>query len=159
MPLADQSVDYEITSWSCVKDNVTGLAWEVKTTTEGIHNNDNTYLWGGLTALGRDYPEREGVYYDDWNELVQGSNDEKSCSFDDWRVPTVTELSSIINKGTFNSAIDTNYFPNTAPSRFWLSSPIARYDSVAWKVNFDYGNANNGFRYNFNRVRLVRSVH
>ncbi len=39
-PLADQSVDYATTPWSCVQDNVTGLVWEVKTTTADIHNKD-----------------------------------------------------------------------------------------------------------------------
>ncbi|MCP3952026.1 MAG: hypothetical protein GY697_07375, partial [Desulfobacterales bacterium] len=29
-PLVDQSIDYATTPWSCVKDNVTGLVWEVK---------------------------------------------------------------------------------------------------------------------------------
>jgi len=33
------------TQWSCVKDNVTGLMWEVKTTSPGLHNTNNTYTW------------------------------------------------------------------------------------------------------------------
>lgn len=156
--LVDQSVDYETTPWACVRDNVTGLVWEVKTTTAGIHNKDNTYQWGGLTALGRDHPDRQGTYYDpSWNELVQGSNDETLCGITNWRVPTVTELSSIVNKGTFNPAIDSDFFPNTASSLFWSSSPVAGIDSYAWTVFFGNGNEYHDFRVKFFRVRLVRS--
>jgi len=157
-PLADQSVDYATIQWSCVQDNVTGLVWEVKATTAGIHNKDNTYQWGGLTAIGRDHPEKQGVYYDpSWNELVQGSNDDTLCGFSNWRVPTVAELSSIVNKGTFNPAIDTNYFPNTASSWFWSSSPFAFIPDYAWIVFFSYGYDGNDSGDSSYRVRLVRS--
>ncbi len=118
-PLADQSVAYATTSWACVQDNVTGLVWEVKTTTAGIHNKDNTYQWGGDTAIGKGHPNAQGTYNDpSWNELVQGSNTDNLCGYNNWRVPTVAELSSIVNKGTFNPAIDTNYFPNTVATYF-----------------------------------------
>ena len=158
VPLADQSVDYQTTPWACVRDNVTGLVWEVKTTTAGIHNKDNTYKWGGITAIGLGHPNAQGTYYDpSWNELVQGSNDDILCGFNDWRVPTVAEFSSIANKGTFNPAIDTNYFPNTASSRFWSSSPVADIDDEAWTIAFDYGYDAYGFRDGDYRVRIVRS--
>ena len=157
-PLADQSVDYATTPWACVKDNITGLVWEVKTTAAGIHNKDNVYQWGSLTAIGRDHPNRQGTYYDpSWNELVQGSNTEILCGFNDWRVPTVAELSSIFNKGTFNPAIDTNYFPNTASSYFWSSSPTANVVYTAWNIDFNYGDGYGDYRDAVNRVRLVRS--
>ena len=48
------------TEWSCVKDNVTGLTWEVKTDDGGLHDKDNTYTWynpnqttnGGMSGAG-----------------------------------------------------------------------------------------------------------
>lgn len=158
-PLEDQSVDYATTPWACVRDNVTGLVWEVKTTTAGIHHKDNTYQWGGLTALGHDHPDRQGTYFvPSWNELVEGSNNGTLCGFTNWRVPTVAELSSIVNKGTYNPSIDTNYFPNTPPSSwFWSSSPLPSYDRIAWFVNFNYGNISSNNRDLNSRVRLVRS--
>ena len=163
--LADQSVDYATTPWSCVQDNVTGLVWEVKTPSTdvgSIHNQDNTYQWGGLTAIGRDHPDRQGIYYDGWNTLVQGSNDDTLCGFDNWRVPTVTELSSIVNRGTFNPAIDSNYFPDTdstsfLSSSFWSSSPIANAYEHAKYITFSFGRDGIRYRDSGARVRLVRS--
>ncbi len=32
-------------SWSCVKDNVTGLIWEVKTDDSGLQDMGNIYSW------------------------------------------------------------------------------------------------------------------
>ncbi len=158
-PLLDQSVDYNIEPWSCIRDNVTGLVWEVKTTTTGIHHKDNTYQWGGLTAIGRDHINSQGTYYDpSWNELVQGSNDSILCGFDNWRVPTVAEFSSIVNKGaTTTPSIDTNYFPNTESSRYWSSSPDPSNSSLARLLHFINGNNSALSRSGFHRVRLVRS--
>lgn len=157
VPLADQSVDYEILPWSCVKDNVTGLVWEVKTTTTGIHNKENLYQWGGLTALGRDHPLRQGGYYDpSWNELVLGSNNESLCGFNNWLVPTVDELSNLVNQGTRAPAIDTNYFPNTVRLGYWTSSPFLNGGSMAWIVYYLEGANEGGARENYYRVRLVR---
>ena len=156
-PLVDQSVDYATTPWSCVLDNVTGLVWEVKTTTVGIHHKDNTYKWGGITAIGLGHLDAEGIYYNDWNVLVNGSNTVNLCGFENWRVPRVDELSGIVNQGTFSPAIDTNYFPNTASTWYWSSSPIADNGGNAWIVYFGVGNDGYGTRGSSYRVRLVSS--
>jgi hypothetical protein len=156
------------TKWSCVRDNVTGLVWEVKTdagvadsdTTDNnhtnIHHKDNTYRWGGKTAIGKNHASKEGDYYDDWTGLVDGTNNENLCGFNDWRVPTREELRSIVHYGKTNPTIDTNYFPNTIATYFWSSSPNAFFSSNAWLLYFNYGYDNFNLRYNSYRVRLVR---
>jgi hypothetical protein len=140
-------------SWSCVKDNVTGLIWEVKTDDNGIHDKDNTYRWGGKTAQGSGF----GTYYPDWDTLVDGSNNASLCGYTDWRVPTRQELEGLVNFSRFNPSIDMNYFPNTPTSVFWSASPIANVSGGAWDVSFNGGNSGYGNR-DFNKhVRLVRS--
>ena len=84
-----------------MKDNVTGLIWEVKTDDGSIHDKDNTYRWGGKTHLGSGY----GTYYNDWDTLVNGTNAEQLCGYSDWRVPTREELQSIVNYGRENPAL------------------------------------------------------
>ena len=158
VPLVDQSVNYQTTPWACVRDNVTGLVWEVKTDDGGIHDKDNTYKWGGVTALGRDHPNRQGDYYDDWNNLVNDSNNGNGlCGFTDWRIPIIDELSGLANLGTTYPAIDLNYFPNTVPLLFWSSSPVAYNDIDARIVSFNLGNNSGNNRGIDIRVRLVRS--
>ncbi|MCP3956145.1 MAG: DUF1566 domain-containing protein, partial [Desulfobacterales bacterium] len=146
-------------SWLCVKDNVTGLVWEVKQNMDGsadvnnIHDADNTYRWGEETAQGTGY----GTYHPDWDALVDGSNNASFCGFSDWRVPTLRELENIANRDRVDPAIDKTYFPNTNTTYFWSASPYAGNSSYAWYVNFNYGNSYYSSRGNYAYVRLVRS--
>ena len=101
--------------------------------------------------------ESWGNFYDDWDTLVDGSNNESFCGFADWRVPTQMELMTMTNKDTFNPAIDSNYFPNVRSSDYWSSSPYAGADGSAWRVSFGYGYNAYGTRSDSYHVRLVRS--
>ena len=111
------------TLWSCVRDNNTGLVWEVKTI-GGVHDKDITYQWGGMTAIGRERPDREGTYLNDnngsgWDSLINASNFGAGlCGITDWRVPSIKALSTIVNYGQPKLSIrglpmiDANFFPN-----------------------------------------------
>ena len=124
---SDSGSEVAGTKWSCVLDNHTGLVWEVKTNDGGIHDKDNTYAWGGITAIGHGHADRKGEYYDAnhiavivgdktaWDSLVNGSNNDQLCGYSDWRVPDSMELISAPN-------IDTDYFPNNQGG-YWSSSP------------------------------------
>ena len=146
------------TNWSCVQDNVTGLIWEVKTDDGGIHDKDNKYQWGGITAIGYESPNREGTYYSDWDVLVNGANSNELCGFDDWRVPRREELSSIVDYSRYSASIDLDYFPNTISNAYWSASPYAIHDSgYAWQVSFATGNDLPNGRFGVNYLRLVRA--
>jgi hypothetical protein len=170
VPLADQTAK----GHACVKDNITGLIWEVKTTT-GTRSNDKKYKWGGLTAIGRNHPLKEGAYADDkskssWNKLVNYANNTDNandaggslCSFSGWRVPDITELRSIAHLGITTLSIDKKYFPNTQPHGYWSSSPKANpvgTSSVkyyAWNLLFNHGWVGFSDRNTDHYVRLVR---
>ena len=140
-------------AWSCVRDNNTGLVWEVKTDDGGIHDKDNTYRWGGESALGSGY----GTYYTDWNVLVNGTNGEALCGLTDWRVPTVKELKGLQSMDRISPSVDTDYFPNTPPSFHWTSTPSAYSPDRAWYVYFFWSNADDGNRTDYLSVRLVSS--
>ena len=159
------------TRWSCVRDNVTGLVWEVKVATgnadstsgiqagisKNIHHKDNFYRWGGISAIGRSHDDREGTYYDDWNGLVNGSNNANFCGYNDWRVPNIVELTSIVDYDRLSyPRIDIDYFPN-ASKVVWTSSPGSSNADYAWRVIFSYG-SDTSYRYrkDARRVRLVR---
>jgi hypothetical protein len=144
-------------SWACVLDNATGLYWEVKTTDGGIHDASNTYQWGGKGAI---VTPTSGVQRStEWNVLVDGSNTENLCGFNNWRVPTVKELISIVNYNRSNPAIDTTYFPNTASANYWTALEGAYYgDCCARFVVFSRGSSSysNANEFSMQRLRLVR---
>lgn len=151
--LVDQTQDYATNPWVCVRDNHTGLVWETKTSVPGIHHKDNTYRWGGVTAL---LVNSFGAVYNDWDGLVDASNSELLCGFNDWRVPSREQFRSIVNYNQAVLSIDGNYFPNTVSEAYWSASSGASVSDTAWNINFSDGFSTANNRATTERVRLVR---
>jgi hypothetical protein len=157
-------------SWSCVKDNVTGLIWENKTTS-GLHNKADTYAWYNTVATtnggaaGQEntnttchgYTSGVASTYCNTQAFASRVNAASLCgAATGWRLPTRTELRSIVDYSAVNPAIDTDYFPNTNSTYFWSSSPHADHSCNAWLVHFSYGRDYNNYHNYSNHVRLVR---
>jgi hypothetical protein len=158
--LADTAVlGSKANDWACVRDNRTGLYWEVKTDDGGLRDKDNTYTWynSNPTTNGGLVGTRNGGYCTgeavcDTEGYQEALNGQRLCGFSDWRVPNIDELFLIVSK-IYTPTISPTYFPNTQNTYFWTSSIAGSYPQV---VNFIYGN--NDY-YNANRnysVRLVR---
>jgi len=143
------------TSWSCVRDNTTGLVWENKSDDEGIHDKDNHYTWGGKTDVSNGI----GGVFESWDILINDSNDEALCGFSDWRVPDLYELESIVHYGNQFFAIDNEYFPNQTGFRFWSSQAFWHLGD-AYTIEFNTGatsyNLAADVDRHINAVRLVR---
>ena len=71
-----------------------------------------------------------------------------------WRLPSMTELQTLVEDGQSPSTIDQRAFPNTAAAVFWTSSPVAA-DIYAWGVDFSNGNTTNPDLTAVNQVRCV----
>ena len=150
--------------WACTYDNVTGLTWEVKTTS-GRRSNAHTYTWFSAdasnnawatgTAGGGACGDAAGTC--DTEKFAATTNVENLCGRNDWRMPHVKELESIAHHGVINPSIDAAWFPNTAVSFFWSGSPVAKGATVAWAVYFVNGNVSVVGRSVANLVRLVRA--
>ncbi len=147
------------TEWVMVRDNVTGLIWEVKTDDGGIHDRDNQYTWydpDPKTNGGDAGTAGDGT---DTHDFIQALNQANFGGHADWRMPTLKELTGIIDYGTFNPAIDTQYFLNTQSSRYWSSTTYANDEDDAWSVLFYCGDAYSYFggKSDSYYVRAVRS--
>lgn len=59
--------------------------------------------------------------------------------FNDWRLSSRRELLSLVDHDT-SLVIDTDYFPNTARSRYWSADSFEEQFSLARLVNFGNGN-------------------
>ena len=149
--------------WSCVRDNVTGLIWEIKTTDGGLRDGNHTYSWynpdsntNGSSAGTQNGGSCTGSVCDT-HAFVQAVNSQGLCGANDWRMPTRLELMGIVNNGQVNPAITTSYFPNTPSVWFWSSSPHAGLSDDAWGVYFGSGLVLNFYKGYDGQVRLVRA--
>lgn len=147
----------------CVQDNVTGLMWEVKTNDGGLRDWTKTYT--NFTAEYDIWFHGAAVSYGtstDVSGFVTAVNATKLCGFDDWRLPTVDELQSIVDYGVVapglsNATIDANWFPNTQGGSYFSATP-GRIDPYAWVVNFNDGLCIIDDREASLYVRLVRGT-
>ena len=146
----------------CVRDNVTGLVWEVKSDNGGLRDQNWTYTWydsvhnyggspgtpsgGTCQSMGRC----------DTEKYVADLKAAALCGFTDWRMPTRKELLGIVHRGRTSPAIELTYFPNTPNSNFWSGSPNASDSNYAWDVGFSSGSVYGSYRYDSHFVRLVR---
>lgn len=74
----------------------------------------------------------------------------------DWRLPSIAELQTIVERESYHPAINKKLFPHATSNRFWSSSPYAGDTNAAWIVNFSYGDSYGGSKNYSNAVRLVR---
>ena len=166
--------DADAQTWSCVRDNVTGLVWEVKTDDGSVRDVNFTYSWYSEEVNGGFEGDQVGMAATcllnncNTTAYVAEVNSQGLCGFFDWRMPTHKELFSLMHLGDVSGvAIDEDYFPNTgAPSStpLWYWSSVPSADGVnsddaqnSWALDFDSGVDNFLNKSTAARVRLVRA--
>lgn len=152
--LLDKNGKPTSTAARCATIQESGLTWELKNDDEGVHDKDNVYRWGGIGA------EKSGtIFFDDWNTLLNAANKEKLCGFDDWRVPTIDELKTLVINTAIKPIVTPEIFPLTLAAPYWSVSTYQNYPEHAQTVDFATGASNyyNGFRGDRLPLRLVRS--
>jgi hypothetical protein len=149
--------------WACTLDNVTGLIWEVKTSS-GLRSQGHSYTWfnsNGATNGGAAGTSSGGICFStgrcDTENFVADVNVVGLCGATDWRMPSKKELISILDLGRTNPPIDPSYFHNTPATAFWTASPFASDLRSAWIVFFNIGEAFNVSKGVAYQVRLVRA--
>ena len=109
-----------------ITDNNTGLMWEIKVVgTDCLHCDNDTYSWSRGDAIDTIW---------DWLDDVNAEGGTGYASFNDWRIPNIRELLSIVNYG--QGEIHPDFGPTR--SQYWTStSPIPA--GAAMEVEFGGG--------------------
>ena len=74
---------------------------------------------------------------------------------DDWRLPNVRELQSIVYYGRWGKSIDPVF--GALSSSYWSSTSYAVFPNYAWFVYLFDGNVDRADKVSSNHVRAVRS--
>jgi hypothetical protein len=89
-----------------------------------------------------------------WFEAMEYAKNHESAGYDDWRLPTINELKTILKKNQ-NPAIDDRIFIHSPAGSFWSSSTYS--DNGAFYLGFERGGYASWYRYNYKRyIRLIR---
>lgn len=123
-----------VEAWAMVRDDVTGLIWEVKTDDGSIHDREDTYTWSDARDV-----------------FIARLNRENFGGHADWRLPDVRELAALVHADAVEPAIDTACFPNTAAydfpeivsAEYWSETGYAGNPAYAWYVDFNGGDVGN----------------
>lgn len=124
-----------------VLDTATGFVW--KRCLEG-------QTWTGQTCTGA------AIRYT-FDQATALTGKESFAGHNDWRLPNIRELLSIVDDTVSGNAIDRVAFPSGNVSLiWWSSSPDANGTTHAWNVYFNDGYSYSSFRNNSYSARLVR---
>lgn len=121
--------------WAMVRDNATGLVWEVKTTDGSIHDVEKVFDWSSA------------------QEFIAELNRLKFGGYIDWRLPTTDELNGLAVKGGEEPFINRDFFPQTAPTGYLSWRKCGSGEIFDERVKF--GSVRNGKK--DRRVRAVRA--
>jgi hypothetical protein len=113
-----------------VYDNKNGLMW--KRCTEGTGCNQNTMTLNTDRLSDSD----ASTYLSNWLKNINNNPSTLGAGFDDWRIPTVKELASLVDRCEYRPAIHKDSFPDTIPMAYISSTVDAKNNNRFWYVNF-----------------------
>jgi len=132
-----------------VTDTHTGLMWQ--RCPAGYMPDDS----GTPDEPGDDLCLPSGTTDHDWQSALQLADADMYAGYDDWLVPNVKELESLVETACLAPLIDTRPFPDTPQDAFWSSTPESA-SARSWQVHFGSGDVQTAPRDSTTLVRLVR---
>jgi len=160
--------------WSCLRENSTGLIWELKTNNGSLHDQKDSFTWdppgpagnvrrsgftadSGATCSG--YVAGDSTTYCTTQSFLTRVNSQGLCGAQDWRIPTITELNKIISLNRAAPAMYATLFPRGTGKAIWSGSPVPKYPQFAWHIYVNDGYAHGAEQSGNLPVLLVRTAH
>ena len=74
----------------------------------------------------------------------------------DWDLPTIEELSLLVDRTRYEPAINTDFFQDIQNDWYWSKTPAAWSSASAWGVGFNVGAVDSSHRSNYGFALAVR---
>lgn len=157
---------------STVSFNINVAPWRLtKSGQTAVYANydDGSYQYGAANNYKRDSAgvvtdKVNGIMWQDtaFFEIMDYAAAQKYCGnltldgYKDWHIPSLTDLESIVNYGTYRPSV-INVLYNTKPDSYYWSTTAKVTDAGSlWTVNFDYGEEYTDTRTGYKYVKCVR---
>lgn len=187
VPLTNQAATYPYVNtppnssqelWDCVRDEVTGLTWEIQTdVVDDFRHYDWSYSWYNSTGVndgGNAGVANGGVCADavscDTEKYVAAVNAMNLCGFNDWRLPGEDELFTLAVTAAPSAGavrgLDGGYFPHNYSTdgrgdrgfAYWSATPSSADPELARTLSFQwpYPQQTLSWKSSAARMQLVR---
>ncbi len=169
----------EPNDWACTFDSKTNLLWEVKTEDQDLRSKSWLYTWfdtksaNGSQGISSGTNDCKTATRCDTEKFAQDVNSQGVCGANDWRLPTLDELKSLVfcdkkspatSNGTTNCqitqnnpAINMSLFPNTQTGLYFSVTTQESNPANFSGINFTNGNEESASKTLANAIRLVTS--
>jgi hypothetical protein len=108
-----------------VTDTDTGLMWQ-RCSYGLTYDTDTDSCTGSVQRLS-------------WQEALRSAANDTTGDYDDWQVPNIKELASILEHSCTEPSINEDVFYNTQQQNYWSNTSGVSTLSSAWVYQFDSG--------------------
>ncbi len=92
-----------------------------------------------------------------WQQAIIYAQSLELGGFNDWRLPAIQELATLIDTSRSSPAINTDFFPGCRPGAYWSATEHSQNQGFAWYVDFNNGlEQNGGFKRRRYFIKVVR---
>ncbi|MDO9566324.1 MAG: DUF1566 domain-containing protein [Candidatus Desulfaltia sp.] len=92
-------------------------------------------------------------------DAVSGLNAKRYCGHQDWRLPNINELASLVDRSIYAPALPGIHPFLNIKAWYWTGTTTAEYRNHAWRIYFFLGNIDYGHKYHMlNYVWPVRTI-
>ncbi|MFY8327787.1 DUF1566 domain-containing protein [Pseudoalteromonas sp. ZZD1] len=119
------STRFTLNTDGTVSDSVTGLMWQTCSYGQSYDADTKSCTNSAIKTT--------------WQEALRASVNDRTGNYDDWQVPNIKELASILEHKCVTPSINEDVFIGSKNDNYWTNTSNVTDPSFAWVYTFDRG--------------------